>query len=75
MALVKATFKTKIKTLMNALKSEENQEAAIDKFAGDLADAVDSYIKSATITSTHVAVLSSPAGPVTGTITTTNSIS
>lgn len=75
MPLVKATLVNQIKSIMNALKTEEDQNAAIDKFANDLATAVDTYIKSATVTSAHVPALVSPAGPVTGTIATTNTIS
>ena len=72
--LVKTTLKNDLKAVFDALKdydgsAGQSQDEAIDKLAADLANAIDSYIKSATITS--VPALTSPAGPVTGTITNT----
>jgi len=74
MALVKTVLKNDLKAVFDALKNYDgsngkSQDEAIEKLANDLASAIDSYIKSATITS--VPVLTSPAGPVTGTITNT----
>lgn len=72
--LVKTTLKNDLKAIFDALKdydgsAGQSQDEAIDKLATDLANAIDSYIKSATITS--VPALTSPSGPVTGTITNT----
>jgi hypothetical protein len=64
MPLVQETLKTEIKSLLNSLKSEINQEQAIDKFANDLTQAIDAYIKTATVTVTGT---SQSGGPVTGT--------
>ena len=50
MPLVKATLKASILSTLNTLKIEEDQAAAIDKFADDLATHIDTYIKSATVT-------------------------
>jgi len=74
MALVKTVLKNDLKAVFDALKNYDgsngkSQDEAIEKLANDLAAAIDSYIKSATITS--VPVLTSPSGPVTGTITNT----
>jgi len=74
MALVKTVLKNDLKAVFDALKKFDgsdgkSQDEAIEKLANDLADAIDSYIKSATITS--VPVLTSPSGLVTGTITNT----
>lgn len=74
MALVKTVLKNDLKAVFDALKKFDgsdgkSQDEAIEKLANDLASAIDSYIKSATITS--VPVLTSPSGPVTGTITNT----
>ena len=48
MPLVKATLKTKIKNLLSDMKTKE--EVSDDEFAEKLSTAIDSYIKSATIT-------------------------
>lgn len=48
MALVKATLKTQIKTLMTDMRTRESN--ADDEFADRLATLIDGYIKSATIT-------------------------
>jgi len=50
MPLVKATLKSSILATLNSLKTEEDQTAAIDKLADDLANHIDTYIKTATIT-------------------------
>jgi hypothetical protein len=70
MALVKATLKAQIKAAFQAQSSKtDNPAAALDDLADQIATAVDAYIKSATIT--NVPALISPAGPVSGTITST----
>lgn len=50
MALVKSTLKNDILNILNTLKTEENQEVAIDKFATMLATSIDKYIRSGTVT-------------------------
>lgn len=67
MALAKAALITAIKNLSNALKtydgtSGKTQAEAIDKYASDLADAIDLYVKTATVTVTTAC----PAGAGTG---------
>lgn len=70
MALVKETLKNAIKTaFLDQLSKNDNTNEAINDLADKLATAIDNYIKSATITNIHV--LTSPSGPVTGTITST----
>lgn len=74
MALVKTVLKNDLKAVFDALKNYDgsngkSQDDAIEKLADELATAIDNYIKSATITS--IPVLTSPSGPVTGTITNT----
>lgn len=63
MALNKSILEGEIKDLLNELKSDTNQEAAIDKFASMLAGAIDNYVKSA-----QVVGLDSVGGPITGTL-------
>jgi DNA-binding transcriptional regulator YbjK len=55
MALNKAGLKNEIKTLMQDMMQRE--QASIDEFAGRLADAVDGYVKTATVTATPAQVL------------------
>jgi hypothetical protein len=70
MALVKDSLKTQLKAAFQAQTGKtDNPEAALEDLADKIASAVDSYIKSATIT--NVPALTSPAGPVSGTITST----
>lgn len=76
MALNKTTFKSSLKAVFDALKnydgsSGKSQDDAIEKLADDLASAIDSYIKSATVTSVPTLVAPPGGGPVTGTITNT----
>lgn len=71
MALVKATLKA---ALINVFKANltnptDEQTAQINTMADGITNAVDAYIKSATVTS--VPALSNSGGPVTGTITNT----
>lgn len=69
MALVKATLKAAIVAAFQkqASKTAESDDpaASIEELAGDIADAVDAYIKTATVNS--VVTGASPSGPVTGT--------
>jgi hypothetical protein len=72
MALNKAALKSEIKTaFLDELGGSptSDQSAAIDRLAGKIADACDTFVRGATVTSTPV--LTSPSGPVTGTITNT----
>lgn len=69
MPLNKQQLKNDIKAAFDAVRQQEdNQAQAIDTLAGKIADAIDGYIKQATITATpaHVAgaALSNGAGPV-----------
>ena len=76
MALNKIGLKSDIGTLLNALlafdgSSGKTQSDAIDKFKNDLADAIDTYVKTATVTITSVSgVTTGPgvSGPGTGTL-------
>lgn len=52
MALNKAQLKSDIKTMLNELKEDLNQEAAIERYASQLAEAVDNYVKTAQIVGT-----------------------
>jgi predicted HTH domain antitoxin len=63
MALVRATLKNEIKTLLNDLKDDLNQDNAIEKYAEKLSLAVDNYVKSATVVGTD-----SQGGPITGSL-------
>jgi len=66
MPLVKPTLQAQILNLINDLKTrEDNQDASNSDMASGLADAIDAYIKTATVTTTIIGT--SPAGPVTGT--------
>lgn len=70
MSLNRLKLKQDIKTAFDAQKTKtENQDQAIDDLADKIATAVEDYVKSITITSTPN--LTSPSGPVTGTITNT----
>lgn len=52
MALNKTQLKSDIKTMLNELKEDLNQEAAIERYASQLAEAVDNYVKTAQIVGT-----------------------
>lgn len=73
MALVKATLKAAIMAAFQkqAGKAAEGDDPAksAEELASDIADAVDAYIKTATVVS--VVTGTSPSGPVTGTATST----
>lgn len=69
MPLDKTTFKADVKKLLTDLSTNEgDQSAAFDEFADGLANAIDSYIKTATITATPIeitaAALSNGGGAV-----------
>ena len=63
MALNKATLKTKIVGIMNDMLTREN--TSVDEFATRLSNAIDDYIKEATIN--YTSGLTAPNGAVTGT--------
>lgn len=73
MALVKATLKAAIVAAFQkqAAKTAEGDDPAesAEQLASDIAEAVDAYIKTATVVS--VVTGTSPSGPVTGTATST----
>lgn len=76
MALVKAIFKAQVKEIFDELKSFDgssgkSQGEAIEYLADKLATAIDTYIKSATVTSVPTLVAPPGGGPVTGTIANT----
>lgn len=69
MALNKAQLKASIKAaFVSQAEKTENPEAALDDLAGKIADAIDSYVKGASITATPAnvvaAALSNAGGPV-----------
>lgn len=67
MALVKPTLKAAIKAaFLQEQANETDKAAAIDNIAGAIADAVDAYLKSMTITYTLGLVAPAGGGPVTG---------
>lgn len=73
MALVKSTLKAAVLAALQkqAAKTAEGDDpaASAEQLASDIADAVDAYIKTATVVS--VVTGTSPSGPVTGTATST----
>lgn len=67
MSLNTLKLKSDIKAAFDAQKNKpDNQQQAIDDLADKIAEAVEYYVKSINVISTPV--LSSPSGPVTGTI-------
>lgn len=79
MALDKNTLKLSIVTLLNQLKdydesSGKTQADAINKFATDLSNAIDTYVKSGTVI-TNVNVTGVVAGPSSASGVGTGSIS
>ncbi|TSE05677.1 hypothetical protein [Aquimarina algiphila] len=64
MALVTALLKKDIKGILNDLKNDTDQEAAIEKYADQLSRAIETYVKSATVIVTGTSV---SGGAVTGT--------
>jgi hypothetical protein len=68
MALVKSTLKSAILNAFKAQQSkEENPDGALDDLADKLSAAIESYVKSATVSTTVTGACATPAGP--GTIT------
>ena len=78
MALDKTSLKSDISTLLNALLafeggSGQTQADAIEKFKTDLADAIDTFVKTAKVTVPGTGLVApSGGGPVTGTSITGN---
>ena len=78
MTLNKTGLKSDIDTLLNALLAFDNssgktQSDAIEKFKNDLADAIDTYVKTAKVTVPGTGLVApSGGGPVTGTSITGN---
>ena len=76
MALNKNGLKSDIDTLLNALlafdgEAGKTQDDAIEKFKTDLSDAIDTFVKSATVTVPGTGLVApTGGGPVTGTSTT-----
>lgn len=76
MALNPIALKSDIKTLLESLLAFDNtsgqtQADAIEKFSGDLADTIDTYVRTATvnvISVTGVTVGAGTSGPGTGTL-------
>jgi len=76
MTLNKVGLKSDIDTLLNALLAFDNssgqtQADAIEKFKNDLADAIDVYVKTATVNVTSVSGVTvgvGVSGPGTGTL-------
>lgn len=64
MPLVKATLEQNIKTMLIDLRDDLDQGEAIDKYAAMMANAVDTYIRSATVVVTGTSI---SGGAVTGT--------
>ncbi len=57
MALDKATFKSTVKQLLTDLSTNEgDQSESFELFADGLADAIDTYVKTAVITATPIEV-------------------
>lgn len=70
MSLNRLKLKNDIKIAFDDQKTKtENQDQAIEDLADKIATAVEDYVKSITVTSTHALV--SPSGTVTGAITNT----
>ena len=78
MALNKNGLQRDIKTLLDTLLafeggSGQTQADAIEKFKTDLSDAIDTFVKSATVTVPGTGLVApTGGGPVTGTSTTGN---
>ena len=80
MPLNKTGLETQIKTMLDALlafdgSGGKEQSDAIDKFKTDLASAIDTYVKTATVTVPGTGLVApSGGGPVTG-VSVTGSLS
>lgn len=66
--LDKPGLKQDLKTLYKALKEMTDEDAAMDKLAGDTADAIEKFVKSASVIANPAAVtaaaMSNTGGPV-----------
>ncbi len=60
MPLNKVMLKGEIKTLLEDMMQRE--ESSFEEFAGKLADAIDSFIKSGTVTTVVTGTCATPAG-------------
>ena len=70
MSLNKATLHAQIKqAFLDQKNKTDNPDAAIEDIAAKLSTAIDNYVRGINVAS--VPVLTSPSGPVTGTITNT----
>lgn len=73
MAISKSAISAALKSVLNANMNQTDRDAALtafcDEVANQIATAAQSAVQGATYT--NIPVLTSPAGPVTGTITTT----
>lgn len=65
MALDKNQLKSDIKSVLNELKTATDQDAAIEQYADKLSTAIDTYVKTASIT--YITGLVAPGGAVSGT--------
>jgi len=64
MALVKATLKTGLFSAFKAQQSkEDNPDGALNDLADKLATAIESYVKSAMVSTTVSGTCATPAGP------------
>lgn len=64
MPLLKDTLKQDIKTMLTDLRDELDQDESIEKYATAITNAIDTYIKSATVIVTGTSI---SGGAVTGT--------
>jgi hypothetical protein len=79
MALDKSTLKTSIKALTNALKtydgsSGKSQDEAIEKFAEDLSNYIDTYVKTATVVITPLNITEAALSNGGGTVVSANNL-
>lgn len=67
MALNKAQLNKDLKSLFSDLSSSEDKERSIERFSSGLADLIDGYIKTATVSTSVTGACATPSGA--GTIT------
>lgn len=64
MALNKEALKSDLKTRISAIKvTNDNPDGAIDALCSALSDAIDTYVKTATVTVQPGQTVTTPAGP------------
>ncbi len=63
MALNKQILKSDIKTMLNELKNELDQDDAIENYATKLSDAIDDYVRQAVVVGN-----SASGGPINGSL-------